>query len=311
MLQDAIRAGFTSIACRPGLAVLLYAVGGLLAFVLSTLVYNVLADVVGPTGFGPDLTRDFDVVLWADVLEEAGTTLGTVALQLLWIGPLYLPWTVAASVGLIHALKGSRTGPFWQGVGRYTGRALLLALLYGLLAMGVFLPLAGLIALLDGVWDGEVAAFWTYGVAAPTLLITALSILDLMQDYSRIALVVEEPGVWRAWKAGVLWPFRHGMASRLYVVWFALAAVLLVLPTLLDMSLTAATTGTIWLLFGLQQLALLARAAVTVGWIGSEVAFFEDVRRRQVPPAAEDAPPAGLDVERCRPPSETTSATAS
>ena len=298
MLQDAIRAGFTSIARRPGLAVLLYAVGGLLAFVLSTLVYNALADVVGPTGFGPDLARDFDVVLWADVLEEAGTTLGTVALHLLWIGPLYLLWQVAASVGLIHALAGSRTGSFWRGAGRYAGRALLLALLYGLLAMGVFLPLAGLLALLDGVWDGEVAAFWIYGVVAPTLLIAALSVLDLMQDYSRIALVIEEQPVGRAWKVGVVWPFRHGAASQLYVAWFALAAVLLVLPMALDMSFTAATTSTIWLLFALQQLALLARAAATVGWLGSEVAFFEDVRRRQMPPAAEDAPPAKSDVER-------------
>ena len=298
MLQDAIRAGFTGIARRPSLVVLLYAVNGLLAFVLSVPIYNALADVVGPTGFGPDLARAFDVVVWADVMEQAGTTLGAVAVQLLWIVPLYLLWKVAASVGLIHALMGSRVRSFWQGVGRYTGRALLLALLYGLLLAGMGLLVAGLVALLDLVWDGEVASFWIYGVIAPTLLITALSILDLMQDYGRIALVVEERPVRSAWKAGVVWPFRHSKASLLYIVWFALSALLLALPTLLDMSFTAATAGTIWLLFGFQQLALLARAAATVGWIGSEVAFFEDVRWRQMPLIAGEAPLAGPDVER-------------
>ena len=291
MLRDAFRAGFSGIARRFGLVVLLYAVGGLVAFVLSIPIHNALADVVGPTGFGPDLAGSFDVVLWADIMEAVGTTLGAVVAQLLWVVPLYLVWKTAAHVGLVHALRGSRVRSFWQGVGRYTGRALLLALLYGLMLLGVALILFVILVLLGTLWQGEVANFWITAVIVPTLLITFLSVLDLMHDYSHIALVADSQSVESAWWTGIKWPFRHGASSRLYVMWFALAALTLVFPTLLDLSFTAETTRSIWLLFILQQIALLARAAVTVGWIGSEVAFFEDVRYREMPLIAEEDTP--------------------
>lgn len=289
MLQAALRAGLAGIKRRPGLAVLLYAVGALVALLLSLPVYHALLSATGETGFGPDLARGFDLVLWADIMERAGVTLGAVALQLLWIAPLYLVWKVAAGVGIIYALSRGQVRSFWQGAGRYTGRGLLLALLYGLLLLGTGGLLYTVVGGLSIFWRGEVASFWIYGVFAPTLLITALSLLDLMQDYSRIALVVEHQPVGRAWKTGIQWPFRHGTAGRLYATWFALAAVLLILPALLEMHVTAGSAGSIWLLFGLQQLVLLARAAVTVGWLGSEVAFFEDVRLRETPLLAGDA----------------------
>ena len=294
MLRDALRAGFSSIARRPGLVVLLCAANGLLAFVLSIPIYSALADVVSPTGFGLGLARGFDVVLWADIMEVVGPALGAVAGQLLWAVPLYLVWKTAAHVGLIHALMGSQVRSFWQGVGRYMGRALLLALLYSLVLPGVVLVLLGVVMMVGAFWHGEVANFWITAVIVPTLLVTFLSVLDLMHDYSRIALVAEASTIGKAWWTGLQWPFRHGAASQLYVMWFALAAVTLALPTLLDLTFTAGTKVTIWLLFVLQQIALLARAAVTVGWIGSEVAFFEDVRLRQRPlMAQEDAPDVG------------------
>ena len=294
MLRDVLRAGFSSIARHPGLVVLLYAVNGLLAFVLSIPIYNTLADLVGPTGFGPDLAGGFDVVLWSDIIEAAGPAFGAVAAQLLWVVPLYLVWKTAAHVGLIHALRGSQVRSFWQGVGRYTGRALLLTLLYSLVLPVVVFVLPVAMMFLGAFWQGEAANFWITAVILPTLFITFLSVLDLMQDYSRTALVTESQSVASAWWTGIKWPFQHGAASRLYVMWFVLAATALALPTLLDLSFTAGTNVTIWLLFVLQQIALLARAAVTVGWIGSEVAFFEDVRLRQMPLIAqEDAPDVG------------------
>ena len=76
----------------------------------------------------------------------------------------------------------------------------------------------------------------------------------------------------------------------LYAAWFLVAALLLAAPAFLDAAFTAGTAGTIWLLFGLQQALLVLRAAVTVGWLGSEVAFFEAVRAREMPIIAGAAP---------------------
>ena len=137
-------------------------------------------------------------------------------------------------------------------------------------------------------WPGEVGAFWINLVILPTLLISVLAVLDLMHDYARMALVVDEQKVFKAMFTGLAWPFKHGSASGLYVAWFVPATVLLLLPTVLDMNVAAATGGAIWGLFLMQQIVMLLRAAVTVGWFGSETALYETIRLRELPLIAEE-----------------------
>ncbi len=289
MFINSFRAGFSAVQKRPGLVVLIYAVHLCLAFLLALPIYMALSNVVGPSGFGSELAQQFDVVLWADILDKAGLVLSALRTQLFWMIPLYLVWKAGWSVGLIHALRDGGGRSFWAGVGRYAARAVGLGLLYGLLVLvwlgGVALLSVGLAV----VWNGEVGAFRVFFVLAPTLVVLGLAFIDLLHDYGRIALVVEERKVTRAFLAGVTWPFRHAQAFPLYGVWFLLAAVALALPIVLDFEMNG-----IWGLFLLQQLFLLLRAAATVGWFGSEVAFFEAVRRREAPLiATEESAPAG------------------
>ncbi len=297
MIGKSIAAGLAGIRRRFGLVVLLYGVNLALAFVLSVPVYFALQSSVGPTGFGADLAGGFDFVLWADVMEKAGAVLRALPLQLLWMIPLYLLWKTAASVGLIHALRGEQIRPFWQGVGRYTGKALLLALLF-LVPLVVWIVLTLVAALMLGaILEGEVGGFWLNLVIVPTLLVGGLAVLDLMHDYARIALVVAEQRVGKAAATGIAWPFRHGQASWLYLAWFVPALLLLLLPALLDANAVAATAGAVWGLFLLQQFVLLLRAAVTVGWIGSETAFYEMIWIREAPLIAEQEAEAPLAAE--------------
>lgn len=288
MIKPSLTAGVSGLRRRPGLVVLLYAMNLVLALLLSIPVAVALSGTVGPTGFGTDLAAGFDIVLWADIIEAAGDTLGMVLLHLLWMIPLYLLWKAAAGVGLIHALRGDQIRSFWQGVGRYSLKAVLLGIAFLVMTgLGVVAAL-GIVLLLSTAWPGEVGAFWVNAVAAPTLLISLLAVLDLMHDYARAALVIGEQPVLTALGTGMTWPFRHGQASRLYLIWFALAAVLLLLPTVLDMNVAAATGSTIWGLFIAQQVLLLLRAAVTVGWFGSETAFYETIWLRELPLIAEE-----------------------
>ncbi len=297
MIGKSIAAGLAGIRRRFGLVVLLYGVNLALAFVLSVPVYFALQSSVGPTGFGADLAGGFDFVLWADIMEKAGAVLRALPLQLLWMTPLYLLWKTAASVGLIHALRGEQIRPFWQGVGRYTGKALLLALLF-LVPLVVWIVLTLVAALMLGaILEGEVGGFWLNLVIVPTLLVGGLAVLDLMHDYARIALVVAEQPVGKAAATGIAWPFRHGQASWLYLAWFVPALLLLLLPALLDANAVAATAGAVWGLFLLQQFVLLLRAAVTVGWIGSETAFYEMIWIREAPLIAEREAEAPLAAE--------------
>jgi hypothetical protein len=278
MFTSSVSYGLNAVMRRKGLVFLAYGMNLVLAFVLAVPVFVMVQDAVGPTGFGPDLVRQFDAVLWADILADIGTALGSMWAQLLWLIPLYLLWKVALSVGLIHALRDGAVRPFWAGVGRYTGRGLLVALVFliPLIAWIVGVVVVGTV--MGTVWGGEVGTFWNLFVITPTLIFTGLAVVDLMHDYARIALVVEEQGVWEACMTGLAWPFRHGGASWIYLAWFAAALVLVLLPTVFEFSLKA-----VWGLFLIQQLCLLLRAGATVGWFGSEVHFFEVIRERERP----------------------------
>jgi len=297
MIGKSLSAGLTGIRRRPGLVLLLFGTNLALAFVLSVPVYIMLGSAVGATGFSEELARGFDIVLWFDLIEEMGDVLQALQFQLLWMIPLYLVWKAAASAGLIHALRGDAVRSFWEGVGRYTGRAVLLGLAFLVSAVLGIIGVVMVALVLATAWPGEVGAFWINFVLAPTLLISVLAVLDLMHDYARMAIVIDEKKVMAAALTGLAWPFRHGQASRLYLVWFVPAALLLVLPTVFDMNAAAATGGAIWGLFLVQQGLLLARAAVTVGWFGSETALYEAVRLREMPliAAAEDAAASATD----------------
>lgn len=287
MIVQSIAAGFRSIRRRPGLVVLFYAINLVLAVVLAVPVYIVLESTVGPTGFGQELARSFDLTLWADILEEVSDLLAALQIQLLWMIPLYLVWKAAASAGLIHALRGDQGRSFWQGVGRYTAKALLVGLGFVILAGIGLVGVVMLAVVLSAFWPGEVGSFWITFVFAPTLVISVVAVLDLMHDYARMALVVDDQSAWNALLTGLMWPLRHGQASWLYLAWFVPAAALLLLPTLFEMNAAAATGFAVWGLFFIQQVLLLLRSAVTVGWFGSETALYETIRLREMPLIAE------------------------
>ena len=294
LFRSSLAAGLRGLRRRRGLVLLIYGLDLALALALAYPLYAVLAATVGPTGFSDDLAAGFDIVLWADIFEEIGPVLGALLWQLLWIVPLYGLWKVASRVGLAHALRGDQIRPFWQGVGRYTGRGVLLALGFVLLIAVVVVAAGAVAFVLLAIFPGEAGQFWTVVAVVPLVLVIGLAWLDLSHDFARLALVVEDRPVQQAIRTGLAWPFRHRAALALYGLWFVPAAVLLVLPTLLDANVAAATGLGIWSLFAVQQIVLLLRAAVTVGWIGSEAALYEAVWMREAPliAAAPEATPA-------------------
>lgn len=273
-VSTSIRAGLDDARRRPTLVLLVYAVNLVGPLLLSFPLYRLLVDSIGQSGFGDQKLLDFDILLWQEALVQIGPRLGAVALQLLWLIPLYMAWRVAAGVGLVYALQQGGTWPFWRGVGRYAPRGILLALLWLLIRVLVgSVVLVATIALVS-VWSGEVGAFWTFFVVLPTLLITGMAMVDLFERYGRLALVVRHENTLSAFATGAVWPFRHGSASILYLFWFFVALAILAVPTLIGVQGASSAAG-VWIAFLLQQLILLVRAAITVAWTGSEVALFE------------------------------------
>ncbi|MEM1094742.1 MAG: hypothetical protein AAGJ10_09070 [Bacteroidota bacterium] len=294
-----LQAGRDAAMRYKGLALLLFGVHLVLAYVLTQPLYHALDEIVSVTGFSADLSQGFDAVLWVEIWDTFAPALYGFLGQLWWVGLLMGVWKAVSSVGVLHALYREHSMFFWDGIGQHGGRALGVALLF---LMTAFAWSAGVlfVGVVAATATGSaLGTFWTALVVTPTVLISGLAVLDLMHDYARAGLVAEGWTVRQACRSGLAWPFRHGQASLLYVAWFAAALALLALPFLLEAWLPAFDKGTAWLRFGLQQGVFLLRAFVTVAWLGTTMAFFEHIQRKNaVLIAGEATPGEGLETLR-------------
>lgn len=278
-IQQGLIAGLVGLRSRPELAAVVYAGNLLFALVLSVPLVRTVRDIVDGSGFGNDLAARFDLIVWADILSAARESLVAQAGHLLWLLPLYAIWKAALSAGLLHALQGNRTRPFLQGAGRFLLWSIVLGVVYLVLLFLGILAVLMLTGLIGSAWRSPVAVLWI-GIATLVLSGLLVATLGLMRGVSRAALVIGKHNVLSAVAIGLVWPFRHGVIVLVYAVWAAGACLAILLPLMLEGAVTAATTTSVVVLFAVQQVSLLGRAAVATGWYGSLAGWYETVSSR-------------------------------
>lgn len=281
---DHVRTGFSTALARPGLAGIVYAFNLAAALIVAVPLAVAVGDAIEATGYGSLLLSDFDLALWADIWEESSAAFRSVFSLFLWLLPLWFIWKTASAVGIIHAVGRGGGRSFWDGVGRHTGRALLVALLFIPVMIGILIGAFLIGLLVSAVMGGEAGTFWGWFVATPLVLVLGLALVDMMQDFARTELVLARQPVVKAWLAGMAWPFRHSDASSIYTVWFLSGLTLLAAGFLLDLGVSG-----VWSAFLLQQILFFFRSAITVGWIGSEVSLFERIEEARNPVLADTA----------------------
>ncbi|MCB0720335.1 MAG: hypothetical protein KDD65_17945 [Bacteroidetes bacterium] len=304
-LRDFIAAGIAIAKQKPGLALLLYLVNGLVSLVVAMPAFFALQRALGDSGWGKDLAGSFNLPVWTDiwnVLFQADadggvapeikilTTLLFFAIPLMWL------WKALASVGVVNAVRDNGMRGFWSGVGRYGGRAILLALPWFLISLIAVAGVGFAMSLIASTIRTEKAVYWSFTIGMPVLSILVLALLDLMHDYGRIGIVAREEKASKAFFNGISMPFRNPGALAVYAIWFFAGLVLLVLPGFLDTWMTSGTWIGLIALIVLQQLLMVLRSGVTVGWFGSEVAYFEAVRFHDEPLIAEGELQSGVEA---------------
>ena len=272
MILPFIADGWSASVKRPGLAGLLFAGNLVLGFILAIPILMAFSQAVSSTGFSPELSREFDIALWADLVQESGPVFQTMLAQLFWVLPVLYVWKTGAAVGVVSALSGDRTGSCWTGLGKHAGPALLLGIPYVVMAGLIILGILLINVLISLILSGEVLLFWVRFVATPVLLILALAVVDMMHDFARLELVIRDKRVWNSFTAGIRWFFRSGTGQGIYLTWFVIGLATLFLPFWADLAF-----GGLFLAFLLQQALLFVRSLVTVGWLGSEVFFFQEI----------------------------------
>lgn len=288
MLSKSISYGISFIRKKPGLVLLLFVVNLVFAFVLTLPIKGALEQVTGNRGVG-ELAGEFDIVVWADIFNLFNPALGGFMSQLIWLIPVIFLWNVASSVGIINAVRDGGIRSFWPGVGHFTGRGVLLALLFAIAGICALVGIALAAVLLYGLFGGEAGTFWISTTVLPLMLLIVFSLIDLAHDYARIKLVRDETPILTCFAVGVKWPLVNRTAFPLYVIWSLLALIVIIVPTVIDANTTAATSFGVWTLFFFQQIFFLLRAAVTIAWFGSEVHLFEQIEWNRLPLIADAA----------------------
>ena len=284
MLADCLKEGAGMVRKRFGLVLLLYGVNLLVAALVAWPIYQVYIELVGTSGYDADLVKELDFVLWWEMFfGGVQTQLNSMLSILLWVIPIYWVWKTASQMGIIYALHNGAIWPFWRGVGYYTIQGLQVALF--------FLPLKVLWILLivilttflhSSIWPGVVGGFWLFGVLTPLFGLTGWAVLDLYQRSSRLALVIRHDAVWQAIKTGLSWPSRNRTATLIYLVWYAMALFTLLVTVSLNAMLHVGAQ-VVLIGFVIQQVSILTRSVVTVGWSGSEVSLFENTWYKTMP----------------------------
>jgi hypothetical protein len=290
MIATSIARGFSRASARKGLILVIYAIGLAIAILLTVPFATGIGQEIGQTGFSRDLAERFNFLILFELLEEAAPLL-SVSFRLVLVAiPFYLIWKIATHVGLIHALHGEATHSFWEGVGRYTLKGLGIAVLY---LVPLALVLVILVAITGAITSeaGEIFQYRVRFIAAPIVVVLVTAFIDCMHDYARMHLVLREKGVFAAWIAGVVWPFKHFGAVFVYLFWFVVGGAIWFLPFLVDHWTAEKTALVAVAVLLLQQVVQLVRTGVTVAWLGSEVTYFE----AKDEPAEIRAPAAGLE----------------
>jgi hypothetical protein len=267
-----IKTGYERARSRPRLAAIMYAANLAMGLLLSIPILIAFSQATELSGYSDQMAEGFDLALWADLFESSGPLLPTLVAQLMWVLPILFVWKMGSSAGLVHAQSEGGSRSFWKGFGQHTGKATVLGMLYMIPTL-VWIILVVLVAkVLSTVLTGEVGSFWVQFVFSPLALFLGIAFIDMMHDFGRIELVLGKKGIMDSWFSGMKWPLHSGNANSIYLGWMMFGLLFLFLPFMLDLSL-----GGIFLAFIVQQILLFGRSFITVGWISSEVVFFEEM----------------------------------
>lgn len=295
-----VRSACAHACAAPGLVILLYLAGLLLAFPAFYVFQSVLASALGNSLAGQSLLSGFDFTIWVDLLNAHGLSLATLLPFAISIGVLGIIVQTFLAGGVLDLfVREKRFSPatFFRGCGTYAGRFLriwlLTALILALIGL-LFITLLGVVTAMTGTQPDSDRA----GGIAIIVLLACLSFLLLLvfmaSDYARVTTVVG--GIRSSWKAvgrGFLFVFRNaGSALGFHLLLLLLLGAVLAVYLVLEGGIEPDSPSTVLPVIVLQQLFMIVRVAIRVAFSAGEVALYEE---RKPPPVVfygwDDSPP--------------------
>jgi hypothetical protein len=274
----------------PALVLTLYIVNLLLAFPALYFSRSVLTAALGTSLAGESLLRGFDYTIWFDLLSPRDLSLNTLlqfAIPLAILGIGMYTFLAGGVLDLLTKEKRFSAPSFFRACGTYLGRFLRIWILTAIVLLLVIALLSTLLGMVVGMVnahaDSEQAAGFAI-IVSLTVFSLLLLLIFMASDYARVYTVVQDGhSSWKALGHGFLFVFRNtGSSLALHLLLLFLlgsaVALYLVLEGLIDIDRPI----TIFLVFLLQQLFMIGRAAIRVAFSAGEVALYEERKPRPV-----------------------------
>lgn len=240
------------------------------------------ADAAGTSLAGRTLGEGFNFALMSDFIEHRGAALDA-AFGLL--GPALLFFLFLYTFfdgGIIAQFNNDQNRPllssFLANCGKYWGRLLRLFLWF-LPAVIVFYIITKIMSKIAGLVSAnrgnEHLTIWAYGVAW-VLSFGVWCFFSMIFDYAKIGLVVEDSRkTFAALRRSFRFVFRNfGRTVRLYFSLVAIGLVFFLIYFLIEINAPTEKWGIFWLVLILQQLCLLSRIWLRLGFYSCQTALY-------------------------------------
>lgn len=299
------RAAVSPLGAR--LALLFYALYLIAAAALAAPLYALMGASPGSNAFNAPMLQGFDHLWATDFLYSNAGFFAGFRLAIVWVAILFALVQSVLSGGVIHVLAAGNRAPaapetastglpvptdwglwaaeFGRGCGRNAAPLVRLALLGAALYYAAFavFNVAGARAverLTANTLDEWPRVVLSCGRGA--LLLIALFAINLVLDYARVRLVLEDHGqAARSLWGGARFVLAHLRgAAGAYLLWGAAALALAVLYLSASSFVVPASALTIGAWFAMAQASLCARLWLRLGFYGSAIALFASERNQ-------------------------------
>jgi uncharacterized membrane protein len=284
------RSACTHALASPPLVLTLYGVNLLLAFPALYFSRFVLTAALGNSLAGESLLAGFDYTVWFDLLSPRNLSLGTLlqfAVPMAILGIALYTFLAGGVLDLLAREKRFSAASFFRACGTYLGRFLAIWILTTIVLLLVIALFGTFLGVVVGIVNAQSDSEQATGITIIVSLIVfsfPIFLIFMASDYARVYTVVQ--GGHSSWKAlgrGFQFVLRNtGSTLGLHLLLLLLLGIAVALYLVLEGLVAIDRPGTIVLVFLLQQLFMVGRAAIRVAFSAGEVALYEERKPRPV-----------------------------
>ena len=274
-----IKSAFTAVWSRPKMLFLIYGVGFVLAMLVARPFYVTFLNEADTSVALDALLKDFDFMIFSDFINQSGDAFRPLVSLFFVVGLLYLLLSNFFDGGILKVIdsKDFTFAEFFAGASKQFGKYLML-LVYSLIFLLVLVAFSGMFFFIfASIGEGGSEKTYFFVMLPPVAILTYFFSVVIVQNmYAKVMMSQKDDlGPWEAFGKAFGYIMKRPATFLLFwgvlFVGFLLLLVYLGIDSLTQMS----TSITIFMMFLVQQVSVLARTFLKIFNLTLASAFFK------------------------------------